>query len=81
MERGYFFGGTAVLPCTVPFALTLATPAPVPRSLPPAAATARYDDAAQCHVLLDPDSRLAGELIPLVTYLRRQHHPHDQYGS
>jgi len=59
----------------------LAGPAPVPRSLPPAAAAAHYDEAAQCHVLVDPDSRLASELIPLVTYLRRQHHPHDQRAS
>ena len=70
-------GGTVVLP----FALTLARPAPPPRSLPPAAAAARYDDAAQCQVLLDPDCWPAGGLIPLVTYLRRRHHPHDQYGS
>jgi len=71
-------GGTAALPLALPFALTFARPAPAPRSLPPAAAAARYDDAAQCHVLLGPD---CGELIPLVTYLRRQRHPHDQYGT
>ena len=70
-------GRTAVLP----FALTLARPAAAPRALPPAAAAARYDEAAQCHVLLDPDRGPAGGLIPLVTYLRRQRHPHDQYGS
>ena len=69
-------GRTAVLP----FALTLARPAAAPRSLPPAAAAARYDDAAQCQVLLDPDRGPAGGLIPLVTYLWRQHHPHDQRG-
>lgn len=70
-------GRTAVLP----FALTLAGPPPAPRSLPPAAAAARYDEVAQCQVLLDPDRGPAGGLIPLVTYLRRRHHPHDQYGS
>ena len=70
-------GRTAVLP----FALTLARPAPAPRALPPAAAAARYDDAAQCHVLLDPDRGPAGGLIPLVTYLRRRRHPHDQCGG